>query len=178
MPKNKTNENFVVRDVTDNDMKAICDIYTEEVLKGVSSWEEEPPSLDEMIRRRDTILSGGYPYRVAERNGTVAGYTYGSSYRSRRGYRYTVENTIYVDNKARGLGVGSCLLRDLIDQCNAKGYRQMIAVIGDSDNQNSIGFHTQMGFTQAGLVKNIGFKFDRWLDSVIMQLPLGNRDDL
>lgn len=166
---------FILRDVADCDMKAICEIYAEEVLNGVSSWEEEPPSLDEMIQRRDAILSSGYCYRVAERNGNVVGYTYASSYRPRRGYRYTVENTIYVDKGTRGLGIGKCLLADLIEQCEAKGYRQMVAVIGDSNNQASIGFHCQMGFTQAGLIKSIGFKFDRWMDSVIMQRPLGTK---
>ncbi len=163
-----------IRDVADHDMETICAIYANEVLKGVSSWEEVPPSIDEMTRRRNAILSGGYPYRVAEHDGRVVGYTYASSYRPRIGYRYTVENTIYVDHSARGLGIGSCLLRDLIDQCKAKGYRQMVAVIGDSNNLNSIGFHKSLGFNQAGVIKDIGLKFDRWMDSVIMQLPLAN----
>ncbi len=174
MLENLTNKDILLRDVCDFDMKAICDIYADEVLNGVSSWEEEPPSLAEMIRRRDNIISKDYPYRVAERNGYIVGYTYASVYRPRVGYRYTVENTIYIDKNARGLGIGKHLLIDLVEQCKSKGYRQMVAVIGDSNNQNSIGFHTQMGFTQVGLIKNIGFKFGCWMDSVIMQLPLTN----
>ncbi len=176
MVETTLSETLILRDVADGDMRAIQDIYADQVLNGVSSWEEQPPSLDEMIRRCDAIVTSGYPYQVAQRNGAVVGYTYASSYRPRPGYRYTVESTIYVDKGARGLGVGRRLLEDLIERCEANGYRQMIAVIGDSRNSASIEFHSRMGFKQAGLIQSIGFKFGRWMDSVIMQRPLANGD--
>ena len=105
------------------------------------------------------------------------GYAYASSYRPRPGYRYTVENSIYVHKEARGLGIGRLLLEDLIDECEVRGYRQMIAVIGDSKNKLSIDFHKHMGFSQAGIIKSIGFKFGRWMDSVIMQRSLNKGDE-
>ncbi len=163
-------------DVADCHMRAIQAIYALEVVEGVSSWEEEPPCLEEMVRRRDAVVSSGYPYRVALYNGEVVGYASASSYRPRVGYRYTVENSIYLHHSARGLGIGRCLLEDIIEICTVRGYRQMIAVIGDSRNQVSIGFHARMGFVQVGLIKSIGFKFGRWMDSVVMQRPLGNGD--
>ena len=171
-------ETITLRDVADSDMAVIQRIYATEVLIGVSSWEQEPPSLNEMVRRRGASVVSGYPYRVALWNGTVAGYTYASPYRTRVGYRYTVESTIYVAKDARGLGVGRRLIEDLIERCEARGYRQMIAVIGDSRNLQSIEFHSRMGFNQAGLIKSIGFKFGRWMDSVIMQRPLGSGDTI
>lgn len=173
---NKSPTSLRIRDVTDDDMQAVQRIYAEEVLTGVSSWEEEPPSLNEMLQRRDRIVSAGYPFRVGALDGVVVAYTYAASYRLRPAYRYTVENTIYVDESARGLGIGSQLLSDLIKCCEAKGYRQMIAVIGDSNNQASIDFHARMGFSSVGKINSIGFKFGRWMDSVIMQLALAQGD--
>ena len=105
------------------------------------------------------------------------GYAYASSYRPRPGYRYTVENSIYVDKGARGSGIGRLLMEELVRRCEAAGYRQMVAVIGDSNNHTSINFHKRMGFTHAGTISSIGFKFGRWMDSVIMQLPLGESDE-
>lgn len=166
----------IIRDVADADMPAICAIYAHEVLNGVSSWEEQPPSLCEMIRRRDAVLADGFPYRVAQWRGAIVGYTYASAYRPRPGYRYTLENTIYVAETARGMGIGRSLIEDLIERCEARGYRQMIAVIGDSQNLASIDFHAHMGFTRVGLIHSIGFKFGRWMDSVIMQRTLGSGD--
>ncbi len=165
-----------IRTVNDDDMEAITAIYADEVLNGVSSWEELPPSQQEMTDRRDNILSTEYPYRVAELDGKILGYAYASSYRPRSGYRFAVENTIYVANNARGKGVGRMLLEDLVEGCRAKGYKQMIAVIGDSNNHPSIDFHSCMGFEQVGLIKSIGFKFGRWMDSVIMQRSLEGKD--
>ncbi|MEH6631014.1 MAG: N-acetyltransferase family protein [Halopseudomonas aestusnigri] len=168
----RSREDILIRDVTDKDMARIQEIYADEVLHGVSSWEEVPPNVEELIHRRDVILAGGFPYRAALKGGEVVGYSYASSYRPRPGYRYTVENSIYVHKDARGLGIGRLLLEDLITECEARGYRQMIAVIGDSKNKPSIDFHKHMGFAHAGVIKSIGFKFGRWMDSVIMQRPL------
>ena len=157
-------------------MAAICDIYADEVVHGVSSWEEVPPSVDELTRRRDALLTSGFPYRVIHLHDKVAGYAYASSYRPRPGYRYTVENSIYVAREARGQGVGRQLLEDLVTQCEVRGYRQMIAVVGDSNNLASINFHMHLCFTRVGLIQSIGFKFGRWMDSVILQRPLGDGD--
>ncbi|NQW02100.1 MAG: N-acetyltransferase family protein [Rhodospirillales bacterium] len=163
-----------ISDVSDDDLAAICDIYAFEVLHGVSSWEETPPDVAEISRRRDAILAAGYPYRVARKDGVVLGYAYVSAYRPRPAYRYTVENSIYISRHAQRMGVGHLLLSDLIAVCTAKGYRQMMAVIGDSNNARSIDFHHKMGFTPIGTIRSIGYKFGRWLDSVIMQRALGD----
>ncbi len=168
--------NFIIRDVQDGDMGMIHDIYADQVLNGVSSWEETPPTLEEMTVRRDAVLSAGYPYRVAVRDNIVLGYAYVSAYRPRPAYRHTVENSIYIAKSGRRLGLGKDLLTDLIDVCTKMGFRQMIAVVGDSKNAMSIDFHIKMGFEKIGIIKSIGFKFGRWLDSVILQLPLGDGD--
>lgn len=173
---NEAPTNIKIRDVKDKDLRTIQSIYTEQVLHGVSSWEEIPPDLAEMTKRRDGIVGAGYPYRVAVRGDEVIGYSYASAYRPRPGYRFTVENSIYISESARRSGCGKLLLADLIEICTAQGYRQMIAVIGDSNNAMSIDFHLKMGFKHAGTIKAIGYKFGRWLDSVLMQLPLGDSD--
>ncbi len=165
-----------LRDVCDADLPAIQEIYAFQVLHGVSSWEEEPPDLAEISRRRDAVLAAGYPYRVAVKGGTLLGYSYASAYRPRPAYRYTVENSIYVAEGTQRQGIGKLLLSDLIDVCTARGYRQMIAIIGDSRNARSIDFHLKMGFTRIGEIKAIGYKFDQWLDSVVLQLALGDGD--
>lgn len=166
----------ILRDVIKADLPAICEIYADEVINGVSSWEERPPDVEEMQCRREKIIADGYPYRVAELDGQIAGYCYASSYRPRSGYRYTVENTIYVNQAMRGQGMGRLLMDDLVTICETLGYRQMVAVIGDSNNHVSIDFHTQLGFVPAGVIKSIGFKHGRWMDSVIMQRALGQGD--
>lgn len=165
-----------ISDVTDADLPAIQTIYAFEVLHGVSSWEETPPDLAEITRRRDAVLAADYPYRVARRDGEILGYAYASAYRPRPAYRYTVENSIYISQNAQRSGVGKLLLTDLITVCTDQGYRQMIAVIGDSDNAMSIDFHRKMGFTSVGTIQSIGHKFGEWLDSVVMQLALGEGD--
>lgn len=164
---------IILRDVTDADLPAIQEIYAFEVLHGVSSWEEVPPDLLEISRRRDGVLKAGYPYRVASQGDKLLGYAYASAYRPRPAYRYTVENSIYIAEDAQRSGVGRLLLTDLIAVCTAAGYRQMIAIIGDSENARSIDFHLKMGFMRVGEVKAIGHKFGQWLDSVILQLELG-----
>ena len=166
----------VLRDVADADMATITDIYSDAVRNGVSSWEYNPPDLAEMIRRRDTIVAAGYPYRVAEHQDTVVGYAYASAYRPRPGYAHTVETSIYVAPTTQRLGVGRRLLEDLIAQCEHLGYRQAVAIVGDSKNAQSIDFHLKMGFAQVGLVRSIGFKFGRWMDQVILQKALGEGD--
>jgi len=171
-----TADDIRIRDAGQEDMPSIHEIYAEQVLHGIASWELDPPSLAEMTARRVAILDAGYPYRVAVRDGRVIGYAYASAYRPRPAYRHTVENSIYIAGPARRSGVGKRLLADLIDACAARNFRQMIAVIGDSGNAMSIEFHRQMGFREIGTIRSIGFKFDRWLDSVIMQRDLGDGD--
>lgn len=164
---------IVVRDVTDADMARIQEIYAHHVLTGGGSFEQVPPDTAEMTRRRDAVRAEGYPYIIAEIDGLVVGYAYAGRYRPRPAYLYSVENSVYVDQQAHRRGIGVALLTELIDRCTAAGYRQMVAVIGDSENHGSIRLHRKMGFHQVGIVEAIGFKFGRWLDSVIMQRPLG-----
>jgi L-amino acid N-acyltransferase YncA len=157
-------------------LPAIHAIYSHSVRHGTASWELTPPDQAELGRRMTTVLDQGYPYFVAELAGSVVGYTYASSYRPRPGYRYTVENSVYVAEGLQGRGIGRALLGHLIDACTDRGFRQMIAVIGDSQNAASIALHRSLGFVHVGLLPNIGFKFGRWLDSVLMQRGLGDSD--
>ena len=162
----------VLRPVPPADAPAILAIYAPEVLHGTASWEYASPDLPEMERRIGAIIAQGFPYLVAEIDGALAGYSYASSYRSREGYRFVVENSIYVDPAYQGLGLGRTLLNALIAACATKGFRQMVAVIGDSANQPSIRLHLACGFVHIGTLTGIGYKYERWLDSVIMQRPL------
>ena len=168
---------IVIRDVADGDMEAVREIYSHHVLEGLASFEDVPPDVAEMTRRRDALLEEGYPYRVAVQDGRVKGVAYVSSYRLRPAYRHTVENTVYVDANTHRQGIGRRLLEDLIEKCTAMGYRQMVAIIGDSANQPSIGLHAEQGFEVAGTLPSVDFKFGRWVDSVIMQRPLGDGDE-
>jgi len=167
----------VVRDARDEDMAAIQAIYRHFVLKSSASFEEEPPSVEEMAARRRRTLERGLPYLVAEIDGEVLGYTYAGAFRFRSAYRYTIEDSIYVAPNLARRGLGSALLGALIARCTALGYRQMIAVIGDSANQGSIALHRRLGFRQEGVLRGVGLKFGRWVDVVIMHLPLGNADN-
>lgn len=164
---------LIIRPVQLTDVAAITAMYGYNVAHGTASWEYTPPDEAEMQHRMQNILNQGYPYFVAELSGNVVGYTYASSYRPRLGYRYVVEDSIYVTNALHGQGVGRSLLSRLIDACTAQGFRQMVAVIGDSQNQASIRLHQSLGFTQAGFLPNTGFKFGRWLDLVLLQRSLG-----
>jgi phosphinothricin acetyltransferase len=146
------------------------------VVHGLASFEEVPPALEELRRRYDDVAGRGLPWLVAESGGAVAGYGYCAPYRSRSAYRYALEDSIYVHQDAQGKGLGSALLRELIARCEALGYRQMIAVIGDSANLASINLHARLGFLRAGLLRASGFKLGRWVDSVLMQRPLGPGD--
>jgi len=164
---------ILIRPVESTDLPTIHAIYCHSVLTGTASWELTPPDEAEMRRRMEAILAQGYPYFVAEAEHRVVGYTYASSYRPRPGYRFTVENSVYVDTAIQRRGVGRLLLGHLIEACAAQGFYQMVAVIGDSQNTASVGLHRALGFAQVGLLSNIGYKFDRWLDSVLMQRELG-----
>ena len=154
-------------------MARCVEIYGHHVLHGTASFEVEPPSLVEMARRRAAVLELGLPHLVAEREGRVLGYAYAGNWRPRPAYRFSVEDSIYIDKDAVGQGVGKALLPVLIDHYTALGKRQMVAVIGDSAQTPSIRLHAACGFEMVGTLKNIGFKFGRWLDSVLMQRPLG-----
>jgi phosphinothricin acetyltransferase len=162
-----------LRPSEDRDVAAITAIYGHHVLHGVASFEEEPPGLDEMAHRRREILARGLPYLVAEGSGRLLGYCYASLYRTRAAYRFTVEDSIYVDAAEIGRGVGRALLSALIERCAAQGYRQMVAVIGGSDQWPSIRLHAALGFARIGVLPAIGFKFGGWVDTVLMQRALG-----
>lgn len=143
----------------------------------MASFEEEPPSLEEMRRRHAEVAGSGLPYLVAEEaGGTILGYGYCSLYRTRSAYRYTLEDSIYIRHGLQGKGTGKALLRQLIQACEALNYRQMVAVIGDSANAASIGLHASLGFLRIGILRSTGFKFGRWVDSMLMQRPLGKGD--
>lgn len=167
---------LLVRPATLSDIAAITAIYRPAVIDGTASWEYDPPDEAEMARRFAAIDAAGYPYLAAEKAGTVIGYAYASAYRTRPGYRFTVENSVYVAAGTQRSGAGRVLLAELIERCAAKGYRQMVAVIGDSSNQASIGLHRAQGFTFCGVIHAIGWKHGRWIDSVLMQRALGVGD--
>jgi L-amino acid N-acyltransferase YncA len=165
-----------VRDATPADMAAVQAIYSYYVTRTCSSFEEVPPTVEEMQARLAKTLERGLPYLVADSDGEVVGYTYAGPWRYRSAYRYTIEDSIYVAPSVTRRGVGSALLGALIERCTELGYRQMIGVIGDSANHGSISLHRAMGFRQEGVLRGVGLKFGRWVDAVIMHRPLGNAD--
>jgi phosphinothricin acetyltransferase len=165
-----------VRDSVEGDVPTIQAIYAPYVERGFASFEETAPDRDEMARRRAAIVAGGYPYLVAEIDGAVVGYAYAAPFRPRSAYRYAVENTVYVAADAIGRGAGRALLGALIDRCAALGYRQMVAVVGDTANASSIRLHEALGFRTASTLKSVGFKFGRWVDAIVLQRPLGEGD--
>jgi L-amino acid N-acyltransferase YncA len=166
-------EDVTVRPSRDDDVAAIAAIYGHHVLQGVASFEEVPPSVDEIGRRRNEIVEHGLPYLVGERAGRVVGYCYAGPFRTRSAYRFTLEDSIYLDPTEIGRGIGRKLLRPLLEQCAERGYRQMVAVIGGSETVASIRLHRALGFVPIGVMPAIGFKFGRWIDTVLMQRALG-----
>jgi L-amino acid N-acyltransferase YncA len=156
------------------DLPFIAKIYEHAVRFGTATFELTPPDLAEMTRRFNALMDGGFPYLVAVVEGRVVGYAYAGPYRPRPAYRFTVENSVYLEPATHRRGIGLQLLQRLIVESEARGYRQMIAVIGDSANAGSIGVHTRCGFQMIGTHPNVGLKFGRWLDTVMMQLPLGD----
>jgi L-amino acid N-acyltransferase YncA len=154
------------------DLPAVTEIYQHAVLYGTATFELIPPDLAEMTRRFAVLMDGGFPYFVAALEGQVIGYAYAGAYRPRPAYHFTVENSLYLQPAIHRRGIGLQLLQRLIAESEARGYRQMIAVIGDSANAGSIGVHARCGFQMIGTHPDVGFKFGRWLDTVIMQRAL------
>ena len=165
-----------LRASTDADVPAVTAIYAHHVLTGLASFETVPPAAQEMARRRMEVLKRGLPFLVAEIAGSVVGYAYASPYRARPAYRFTLEDSIYIHPDHTRKGIGRLLLQALIASCEEKGYRQMVAIIGDSGNAPSIGLHQAFGFEHAGTLRSVGFKFGRWVDTVLMQRPLAAGD--
>jgi L-amino acid N-acyltransferase YncA len=165
-----------IRPARAEDIPAITRIYGHAVRHGTASFELEPPDEAEMLRRQQALLDGNYPYLVAELNGAVAGYAYAGPYRSRPAYRFSVEDSVYIATDMHRRGVGHALLQRLMAEAEARGFRQMIAVIGDSAQTASIALHERAGFRPVGTLRSVGFKFDRWLDTVLMQRGLGEDD--
>lgn len=167
---------LIVRDAREADMAAVQAIYAHHVLRGLATFEELPPTQEELLARRAAVVATGLPYLIAARHGEVVGYAYANAYRSRPAYRYTVEDSVYVAAGSVGHGIGSALLRLLIARCETGPWRQMIALIGDSANAASIALHRRLGFRTAGTLGAVGFKLGRWVDTVLMQRPLGVGD--
>ena len=169
---------LVIRASRDTDLDAIVAIYAHSVINETATFEYAPPRVAEMRARRAALVDAGYPYLVAERDGRVLGYAYASAFRARTGYRFTVEDSIYIAPDCIGQGVGKLLLAALVESCIAKGYHQMIAVIGDAEHAASIGLHAALGFREVARYEAVGFKFGRWLDSVHMQRNLAPAESI
>jgi phosphinothricin acetyltransferase len=165
-----------VRAAAQGDLAAIQAIYAHHVRHGLASFEEVPPDVAEMRRRFEDVAGRGLPYLVAQEGGEVLGYGYCAPYRARSAYRYALEDSIYIREGSQGKGIGTRLLAQLIGDCARLGYRQLIAVIGDSGNAPSIALHARLGFLRVGTLRSCGYKFGRWVDSVLMQRPLGSGD--
>jgi phosphinothricin acetyltransferase len=162
-----------IRPATEADLPFITEIYEQAVRFGTATFELTPPDLAEMTRRFRALTENGFPYLVAAVDGSVIGYAYAGPFRPRPAYRFTVENSIYLKPAIHRRGIGLLLLQRLLRECEARGYRQVVAVIGDSANAGSIGVHGKCGFQMIGTHPNVGLKFGRWLDTVMMQLALG-----
>ncbi|HTX23615.1 MAG TPA: GNAT family N-acetyltransferase [Steroidobacteraceae bacterium] len=154
-------------------MATIRSIYEHHVLHGLATFEEVPPTIEEMASRRASVLALGLPYLAAQSGGRIVGYAYATPYRARPAYRYTIEDSVYVAHGLGGRGIGSALLRSLIARCEAGRWRQMLAVIGDSRNAASIALHRRLGFHLTGTLGGVGFKLGQWVDTVLMQRALG-----
>jgi len=174
--KNTGGRSIAVRNSTEADLDAIQNIYSHEVLHGLATFEEVPPSAAELGNRRNEVLNLGLPYLVAELDGQVVGYSYANNHRPRPAYRNSIENSVYVAKDVHGRGIGKALLSALIKRCETGTWRQMVAVIGDSGNAGSIGLHERLGFRHVGVLNSVGFKLGRWVDTVIMQRALNDGD--
>jgi len=168
---------LVIRAGRDDDIRAVTRIYAQAVRTGTGTFDITPPNDDGMRARLGKVAARGHPWLVAERAGRVVGFCYAAPYKLREAYAFTVESSIYVDEEARRGGIGRALMAGLIEACTAAGLRQMVAVVGDSENAASIGLHRALGFEKAGRFENVGFKHGRWLDIVLMQRPLGPGGD-
>jgi L-amino acid N-acyltransferase YncA len=164
---------IVIRAATPADLPAITAIYAEAVRLGTATFELDPPDKVEMSRRMERLVAGGFPYLVATRDGELAGYAYAGPYHSRPAFRFTVEDSIYLAPGVQNQGIGRQLLAELIKVSEQRGFRQMVAVIGDSAHAASIALHRSAGFRMVGTLADVGYKFGRWLDSVMMQRALG-----
>ena len=162
----------LVRDALEADMAAVRNIYAHYVLHSVATFEETPPTLDDMLARRRASVDLGLPYLVAEAGGVVVGFAYAGLYRSRPAYRYAIEDSVYVADGQTGRGIGSALLGELIARCERGPWRQILAVVGDSANSGSIALHRRFGFELAGNLRSVGFKHERWIDTPILQRAL------
>lgn len=165
-----------VRAATPGDLAAVQAIYAHHVLNGLASFEEAAPPLDEIRRRYEDVIGRGLPWLVAEYGDAIAGYGYCAPFRARSAYRYALEDSVYVRHDMQGRGIGRALLDELVRRCEAEGYRQLVAVIGDSAHAASINLHAAAGFLRVGTLRSVGFKLGRWVDSVLMQKPLGKGD--
>lgn len=163
----------LIRDLTADDLPAVTHIYAHHVLTGTATFEEVPPSLEEMRARHGKVAGLGLPWLVAEEAGAVIGYAYAAPFRERSAYRFTLEDSVYIDARHPRRGAGRALMAELLRRCEAGGWRQIIAAIGDSGNAASIGLHAAMGFETVGIYRDVGLKFGRWLDVVLMQRTLG-----
>jgi L-amino acid N-acyltransferase YncA len=176
MNQPKSSRDVLLRPAKNGDIAAITRIYADAVMHGTASFELEPPDEAEMMRRYEALVSDGYPYLVAEVSGAIAGYAYAGPYRARPAYKWTVENSIYMAPEFHRRGIGLRLLKELIVESERCGFRQMIAVIGDSAQTPSIGVHTAAGFAPVGVFRGIGYKHGKWLDTPLMQIALGKSD--
>jgi phosphinothricin acetyltransferase len=168
------NHDLILREAREDDMPAVQAIYAQHVLTGIASFELQPPTLEEMLRRRTEVISRQLPYLVAESEGAIVGYGYATLYRPRPGYRFTVEDSVYMADGMSGKGIGQALLGAVIEHCVQGGWRQMVAVIGNSENIASLRLHEKLGFRRVGVFECVGFKHGRWVDTVLMQRVLGD----
>jgi L-amino acid N-acyltransferase YncA len=169
-------EVVTLRAATEDDVPAIQAIYAHHVVTGLASFEESPPAIDEMHRRYAEVSGRGLPYLVAARGARVVGFGYCAPYRARSAYRFALEDSVYVARGCERQGIGRTLLAELIARCERLGYRQLIAVIGDSAHVASVGLHASLGFLRVGTLRSVGYKLGRWVECVIMQRPLGAGD--
>lgn len=175
MPRARASRH-AIRNAGSADLDVVQAIYAHHVRHGLASFEETPPDLLEMQRRYRAVSAAGLPYLVAVIAGKVRGYAYAGPYRTRPAYRFSLEDTVYVEPGFEGRGLGSALLGALVARCEELGYRRMVAVIGDSENHPSIRLHARLGFQKCGVIPSVGFKFGRWVDTVLMERPLGPGD--